>query len=182
MIKHEAKKKKRGRAIRYAGKRAWTELVESLATKISLNMTYHRCGVSRILFLLRCNVFTVLGEHSSACYRFPFLLLPSLRPPPLKPHEHYVACVCVTRQNSARERASGSLESRFTDSRYTTALASLPARHGRFLHNLTFCFYTGCPVTTSCAFRLESPSILSTRLFPRQNQLIETLLRISFSS
>lgn len=145
---------------------------ESLATKISLNMTYHRCGVSRVLFLLRCNVFTVLGEHSSACYRFPFLLLPSLRPPPLKPHEHYVACVCVTRQNSPRERAARSkVDSRILAT--TTALASLPACHGRFLHNLTFRFYTGCPVTTSCAFRLESPSILSTRFSLDKKQLME---------
>lgn len=106
MIKHGAREKNvRGTRDTRRERRAesW-----SLAIKISLNMTYYRCGVSRILFLLRCNVFTVLGEHSSACYRFPFLLLPSLRPPPLKPHEHYVACVCVTRQNSPRERAARS--------------------------------------------------------------------------
>lgn len=88
-------------------------------------MAYHQCGVSRILFLLRCNVFTV-PESIPACYRFPFLLLPSLRPSPLKPHERYVACVCVTRQNSrerASERAVRSLESRFTDPRVVIALA-----------------------------------------------------------
>lgn len=66
---------------------------ESVTIKISM---WHiiDAGVSRILFLLRCNVFTV-PESIPACYRFPFLLLPSLRPSPLKPHEHYTSRACA---------------------------------------------------------------------------------------
>lgn len=57
-----------------------------------------------------------IGSHF--CYCPPYA-----RPSPLKLHERYRrVCVCVTRRNS-RERASRSLESRFTDPRRCNRLS-----------------------------------------------------------
>lgn len=115
MMKHECVEKKRTERGEELGVRRRRDVAAgSVTIKISM---WHIINAGYPAFYFYCAaMYLRYPESIPACYRFPFLLLPSLRPSPLKPHERYVACVCVTRQNS-RERASEPFARSKVDSR-----------------------------------------------------------------